>query len=120
MLKYPLHRDAASPEEYQLVDGYAEGVQDVVHGYQAKVASLGQSTKTRHPGGRGGGKRGGKVRSLALPPATISGAQYPPLLGRVLPSLCSRAHAVFWQLHDQHMLWQTQPEGMLCPQLPGH
>ena len=46
------------------MEGYAEGVQDVVQGYQAKVAGLGQSTKTRHPGGRGGGKRGGKVRCL--------------------------------------------------------
>ena len=44
-------------------------VQEVVHGYQAKLASQGQSTKTRHPGGRGGGKRGGKV--LALPPQNV-------------------------------------------------
>ena len=68
MLEHSLHRDASSPEEYQLVEGYAEGVQDVVQGYQAKVAGLGQSTKSRHPGGRGGGKRGGKARSLPLPP----------------------------------------------------
>ena len=66
MRECSLHRDASSPEEYQLVEGYAEGVQDVVQGYQAKVAGLGQSTKTRHPGGRGGGKRGGKVSCLAL------------------------------------------------------
>ncbi|CAK0779853.1 hypothetical protein CVIRNUC_004871 [Coccomyxa viridis] len=63
-------KDASSPEEYQLVEGYAEGVQDVVQGYQAKVAGLGQSTTTRHPGGRGGGKRGGKGgRGLGRPPS---------------------------------------------------
>ena len=43
------------------MEGYAEGVQEVVHGYQAKVAGLGQATKPRHAGGRGGGKRGGKA-----------------------------------------------------------
>ena len=48
------------------MEGYAEGVQEVVHGYQAKVAGLGQATKPRHAGGRGGGKRGGKARSLTL------------------------------------------------------
>ena len=41
-------------------------MQEVVHGYQAKLASQGHITKTRHPGGRGGGKRGGKVRFLPL------------------------------------------------------
>ncbi len=51
------------------MEGYAEGVQEVVHGYQAKVAGLGQATKPRHAGGRGGGKRGGKVRS---PPTDLS------------------------------------------------
>ena len=82
MFECSLHRDASSPEEYQLVEGYAEGVQDVVQGYQAKVAGLGQSTKTRHPGGRGGVKRGGKVRSLALPPD----AHLPLIWG---PSACA-------------------------------
>lgn len=48
------------------MDGYAEGVQEVVHGYQAKLASQGQSTKYRGPGGRGGGKRGGKVLPFPL------------------------------------------------------
>lgn len=53
------------------MDGYAEGVQEVVHGYQAKVAGLGQATKPRHAGGRGGGKRGGKVRSPPRRPCRL-------------------------------------------------
>lgn len=50
-------------------------MQEVVHGYQAKLASQGQSTKTRHPGGRGGGKRGGKVLP---PPLTMSPTRLGP------------------------------------------
>ncbi len=46
-------------------------MQELVNGYQAKLASQGQTTKTRHPGGRGGGKRGGKVLVLPLSPSVI-------------------------------------------------
>ena len=94
-LECSLHRDASSPEEYQLVEGYAEGVQDVVQGYQAKVAGLGQSTTTRHPGGRGGGKRGGKVSCLTLSCLMRTCCErvgpLPASLGKGLLSLCSKA-----------------------------
>ena len=39
--------------------------QEVVNGYQARVASQGQTKQSRQPGGRGGGKRGGKVHCSA-------------------------------------------------------
>ena len=77
------------------MEGYAEGVQDVVQGYQAKVAGLGQCTKTRHPGGRGGGKRGGKVSWLALSGLLRTcckfKARYLLPSARGLLSLCSKA-----------------------------
>ena len=52
-------RDAKTPEEYRLVDGYAEDMRELVSGYQAKVANQG-AARQRH-GGRTA-KRGGKVR----------------------------------------------------------
>ncbi|CAL8468299.1 g7839 [Coccomyxa elongata] len=57
-------RDAKTPEEYRLVDGYAEDMKELVSGYQAKVANQG-AARQRH-GGRSG-KRGGKSAGRGRP-----------------------------------------------------
>jgi len=65
-----LHRDAKTPEEYRLVDGYAEDMRELVSGYQAKVAN--QSTPRQQRLGTKHSKRGGKVRARTLMPFAIA------------------------------------------------
>ncbi len=73
--------------EFDAVTGL---MQDIVNGYQAKLASQGQTTKTRHPGGRGGGKRGGKVHTLPL-----EGLGFGPeaVWSSCVPALCEPGRA---------------------------
>ncbi|EIE19317.1 hypothetical protein COCSUDRAFT_48907 [Coccomyxa subellipsoidea C-169] len=71
-------RDAKTPEEYKLVDGYAEDMRELVSGYQAKVANQG-AARQRH-GGRSG-KRGPKSGGRGRPTSALVKTQ--PLVAAV-------------------------------------
>ena len=60
-------RDAKTPDEYRLAEGYADDFRELVSGHRAKLASAAggghaQPSRQRHAGGRLHSKRGGKVR----------------------------------------------------------
>jgi hypothetical protein len=84
-----LCRDAKTPEEYRLVDGYADDMRELVSGYQAKVANQG-AARQRH-GGRMG-KRGGKVRNCHW------GGRHVPFCSRENPTALCSGHSM---LHDK-------------------
>lgn len=56
-------RDARTPEEYRLVEGYAEDFLDLVSGHQARLKDQ-SAPRQRHPGRHS--KRGGKVCHKAI------------------------------------------------------
>ncbi|KAK9914957.1 hypothetical protein WJX75_002902 [Coccomyxa subellipsoidea] len=82
-------RDAKTPEEYRLVDGYADDMRELVSGYQAKVANQG-AARQRHGGrmGKRGGKSGGRGRPTSalvktqqlVAPAAVEEPLAPPVV----------------------------------------